>query len=129
MEKTTQATIEKITPKGSATFITLKAGNMRKSESFIVYPIKADDDAKRISIQSDHRCAIIDTQTGNGLLTAYVANYPSFAHLSAGKTFRFTVSEADLSAIRMSIFTSADAKADMGGGVMFTDNSGAKNIL
>lgn len=126
----TQASIESIRPNiMGTTSVTMKAGNMRKAETFTVYPIHPGQDAKRLRLQSEHRTAIVDADTGRGTLSVYVANYPTFMHLGNGcKVFPFTLSELDLQALRLQVFTSANDKAGASG-IMFTDNSGAARIL
>lgn len=58
--------------------IDLKLGNMRKAQSFLMYP--NDPSADRARLQSDNRCLIVDLTSGKGLLSKSVANYPRFEH-------------------------------------------------
>ena len=59
--------------------VTFKAANMRKAEQFTVYPHSQNDDYWKV--QSEHRIAKI-YKNGDMVLSKYVANYPSFVHLS-----------------------------------------------
>jgi hypothetical protein len=128
--KVTKATFQNIRAERvmGTTQFEMKAGNMRKAQNFIVYPIAKDGSATEILIQSDHRMARISLETGNGILSAQVANYPSRLHLSHGVRYPFTVDAVDLAALKMQIFTSGNAKAG-GNGVVFTDNSGAFRVF
>ncbi len=60
--------------------VTAKLGNMRKAQSFIVYPLKSD--ATHIILQSDKRVASIEIATGNGMLSDGKGSYQPFVKLS-----------------------------------------------
>ena len=60
--------------------IDLKLGNMRKAESFIVYP--AQHDTKILELQSNHRCLLILLKAKKGQLSRYIKQYPTFMHCS-----------------------------------------------
>jgi len=61
----------------------LKLGNMRKAQDFIVYPRSYNEQGPEptIFIQSDKRCAEINTETGEGLLST-AGGHPGFLKLS-----------------------------------------------
>ena len=69
--------------------ITAKLGNMRKAVSWIVYP--NNDCPKLLRLQSDHRCAVINRDTGVGRLSKHVANYPRFGHCEMDGSQSITV--------------------------------------
>lgn len=107
--------------------INAKFPKMRKAQEFIVYPLKAGDDAKSIKIQSDTRMGSIDTTSGEVTLTKPYANGAGFIHLQVGKTHSFKLSEDDLEKVKAKVFSTADKEA--GKSFVITDNSGAKNIF
>ncbi|MDG1950042.1 MAG: hypothetical protein P8J32_04500 [bacterium] len=110
--------------------IIAKFPKMRKSQSFIVYPISSGSDAKTIKIQSDTRMGQINTETGEVLLTKPYPNGAYFHHLQIGQTQTFNLSDVDLQSLRMEIFASANSEAGKEeNGVIQSDNSGAINIL
>ena len=55
-----------------------KLGNMRKPEEFIVYP----NPGAKVVVQSDHRIAAFDPETGVGTLSKYRSNGAYFLHLN-----------------------------------------------
>lgn len=59
--------------------VTLKFGNMRKFDDFVVYPYKAGQTS--LFIQSGKRCALIEIATGRCVLSA-PKNYPNTQHLT-----------------------------------------------
>ncbi len=61
--------------------ISLKLGNMRKAQDFIVYP-KSRDEGSKILIQSDKRIAQIDTETGEGRLSTGKGGHQGFMMLN-----------------------------------------------
>ena len=63
--------------------VSLKLGNMRKAEEFVVYPASRTVGGEPLTmIQSSHRIATLDPATGKGLLSAYRANGAYFLHLN-----------------------------------------------
>jgi hypothetical protein len=58
-----------------------KLGTMRKSKSWIVYP--TTDSQTSLKIQCDDRIAMIDPQTGKGLLSKSTT-FPGFIYLHPG---------------------------------------------
>lgn len=53
----------------------LKMGRMKKAEEFCTYPIQKDNKGERIYLQSGHRWAEMDTQSGEVHLSARRAQY------------------------------------------------------
>lgn len=106
----------------------MKVGNMRKAQDFIVYPISKGEQAKVLLIQSSTRIARLDINTGKGIMSQAHSNGAYGHHLQLDKLIPFELSPLDTQALRMSIFVTADSKAGSNG-VMFTDNSGAVNVL
>lgn len=54
--------------------ITMKVANMRKPQSFILYPYSGGDD---IILQSDGRFARVNLRTGEGVIDSKNHNYPN----------------------------------------------------
>jgi len=131
MEATDGNMIEKIKGNIMGTkSIIAKFPKMRKSQSFIVYPIAKDGNAKLIKIQSDTRMGQIDTETGKVIITKPYPNGAYFHHLQIGETQSFNLSDVDLQSLRMEIFASSNSEAGKEeNGIMQSDNSGAINIL
>lgn len=104
--------------------ITLKFGNMRKAQNFTVYPFKKDD--KTIIVQSDKAIAQINPATGEMLYNTKGCYFPHLnEHLGAQ---RGQLSEGDLSAIKVIVFTGGDT-IELGGGAVKADNTGGINIF
>jgi len=100
---------------------------MRKPQNFGVYPMHPGSSSKEILIQSGHRIARLNTETGIGEISENHPNGAYGPHLSFDKLTKFYVNPRDLSLLKMKIFMTASSKAgDMG---ISTDNSGAINIL
>jgi hypothetical protein len=64
--------------------ISVKLGNMRKPENFVVYPRRtnADENDNSLMIQSSHRICKFDATTGVGVLSAYKSNGAYGVHLN-----------------------------------------------
>lgn len=106
--------------------ISLKLGNMRKPQDFTIYPINTGD--TRFNLQSDHRCVQVDMETGKGMLSKQVPNYPTFYHCAAqfgGMAVQLTPDE--LQELKLTAIGKGET-IDMGGGVMIADNSGISGI-
>jgi len=80
--------------------IQAKLGNMRKAESFVVYPRPTDvgADYNLLKIQSDHRMCLFDPTTGQGKLSPYCANYANFTKGSSDVMVPKDVIEAAIAA-------------------------------
>ena len=112
----------------------MQVKGMRKPQDFIVYPLHEGTNTKVISIQSEHRWGYIDVTTGKGTLSK---NYNQYANSMKyaidkvkGELTEFQLNELDLQALKMQIFVSANKKAgEDENGIVFSDNSGAINIL
>ena len=62
---------------------TLKIGKMRKAEEFITYPIQRDNDGKKLWLQSSHRWAELNTESGEIVMSARRAQYACSAWLTS----------------------------------------------
>jgi len=114
---------------GTISFNMLIKG-MRKEQDFIVYPMASK--TVEIMIQSGKRFGFLNAETGKGTLTANRANGAYSIDYSIdrmnNKLVEFEVSDLDLQALKMQVFVSASSKAG-DNGVIYTDNSGAKEII
>jgi hypothetical protein len=110
----------------------LKLDDMRKPQSFSVYPISKDVvNVNDIKVQSNKRFGFINVETGAGELSK---SYPNGAYMhtfvmdkAMKQTKTFQLSERDLAALKQSIFLTADKEAGNSG--IHADNSGAIKIL
>lgn len=59
---------------GTVSF-TAKFGKMKKAEEFTTYPIQSKEDAKIICLQSSHRWAEMNAETGEIIISARRAQY------------------------------------------------------
>jgi hypothetical protein len=113
------------------TSFTAKFAGMRKEQEFIVYPIAKDSDTAVIMCQSESRWLEIDSTTGKCEITSAQSGHHNRWLLQMqqmrGKSISFTLPAADLQALKMHIFVTADKKA--GSSVILSDNSGAINII
>lgn len=97
---------------------------MRKAQDFTIYPFKEGD--KTVIIQSDKSIAQINPSTGEIIYNTkgcYSPHLSSFLGAQKGQ-----LSEGDLSAIKVKIFTDGDT-ISLGGGALTADNTGGKNIF
>lgn len=132
-EKTTDAVISKLGRNClGTTDIYMKLPNMRKEQSFCVYPIQRNDSAKIIKIQSETRWAVIDLNSGKGEMSKSNSNGSNSVSFMLNQirkeTTFFTLTETDVNRLKMEIFGTTNAMAGTNG-VMYCDNSGAVNIL
>lgn len=103
-----------------------KFTGMRKSQEFIVYPIKAGQEAGEITIQSDTRIGTINLKTGQVQMSPPQAGGAFNPHLALRKTVD-TLNETELVMLRTFIFSTSSKKAgDLG---VTSDNSGAICVL
>jgi hypothetical protein len=115
---------------GTVSFIGKLDKGMRKEQDFIVYPISKDSESKLITIQSHTRIGKIDLETGEGKMSQSHSNGAFFPHLQIDKLTPFQLSEGDTSALKVKVFLSSDPKAGKDqNGIIFSDNSGAINVL
>lgn len=101
----------------------------RKTQDFVVYPVKASDDAGRIMIQSDKRIGYIDMQNGNVDLSPSRAGGSYSPHLMlvqrVGK-----LSTEDLFNLKAHVFATAHGAAvKTENGFIQCDNSGALAVF
>lgn len=104
-------------------------GGMRKSQGFIVYPIKATDDPRRIVIQSDTRIGVISTETGGVWLSRPHRNGANFMHLAAERALVDKLTQEELFNLKAHIFGTAHHDAGrQENGFIGADNSGARAV-
>jgi hypothetical protein len=109
------------------TDIEMKISGMRKPQSFIVYPIGADDAGNVITIQSDTRIGQINLVKGVGVMSQSHSNGAYFVHLQIDGMTSFAISESDLEKIKSHIFKTAGDNVGSRG--IVSDNSGASRIF
>ena len=107
----------------------LKLKGWRKEQKFVTYPI--EDKTDTLFFQSEKRWIELDLKTGKASMTNGKGGHPNrwLLHMqkATGKHQEFIVSDLDLQAIKMHIFTTADKNA--GKSFVKTDNSGAFQII
>lgn len=102
---------------------------MRKPQEFVVYPIKAGDDAKRLLVQSDTRIGYIYLDSGNVDMSKPHVNGAYGIHLHeitrVGK-----LTQEDLFHLKAYVFSTANGAAGKAeNGFIQTDNSGALEVF
>jgi hypothetical protein len=101
----------------------------RKAQDFVVYPIKAGDDAVRIMIQSNKRIGYIDMQSGNVDLSPSRAGGSYFHHLALAQRVG-KLSTEDLFGLKAHVFATAHGAAGKAeNGFIQCDNSGALAVF
>jgi hypothetical protein len=103
--------------------IDMKIKGMRKSQKFVVYPITKD--SKNLVIQSKTRIAKVDLN-GKGLCSKSHQSGAYFVHLQIDKLTPFEFKPSDW---RQIVEYIGLTEGDSVGGVVVTDNSGAKSIF
>ncbi len=63
--------------------VTGKMGNMRKAQSWVIYPLKEGEDGNERLIQCDKRIAKVNLETGKAILSSGKGGHQGFAQLSA----------------------------------------------
>lgn len=106
-----------------------KFAGMRKPQDFIVYPVKAGDDASRIMVQSDNRIGFISMIDGKVDLAGPIKGGAYNIHL--GQRVRVGKLEPDeLLVLKGNVFASASAVAGKKeNGFVSCDNSGAAGVF
>lgn len=105
--------------------VTLKLKGMNKPQQFTIYPIQKED--TRILLQSDHRFAIIDPETGKGRLSKHVANYPTIYHC-ADRFGGYEIALTPDQLLEVKLTAMGEGSAMDVSGVMTADNSGISNL-
>ena len=109
-----------------------KFGKMRKEQDFIVYPIHSDMNGETLTIQSEHRFAVIKVENGSTVMSANHAQYANSMRLQMdimnGKEERFIIPQADLEPLLAFIRGTAGAMVGDNGMCVFTDNSNANLV-
>lgn len=103
-----------------------KFSGMRKAQDFIVYPIKSEDDAKRVTIQSDTRIGWVNLESGQVMLSPAKASGAYFHHLALAQKAGILSGE-QLLMLKAQILGTASGKAGSNG-IVFADNSGALGV-
>lgn len=106
--------------------ITCRFNGMRKAQEFIIYPIKKDQSADQIMIQSDTRIGKIDLSSGNVLMSPPRQGGSYGVHLAFAKVID-KLTDDDLVNLKLSLFQTKGDK--VGSSNVFTDNSGAEGVL
>ena len=113
---------------GTASF-DAKFGKMRKAQNFVTYPIHSDMNGETITIQSEHRFAIIKIASGEMLLSANHAQYANSMRLQMdiinGKAERLTIDKTDLEPLLAFIRGTVGAMVGDNAMCVYTDNSKA----
>jgi len=111
---------------GTASFNGKFAG-MRKAQDFIIYPLKSGDNNDSILIQSDTRIGRVNMKNGVVSLSKAHASGAYQPHLSEAVPVG-TLTGEELLQLKSGIMATASGRAGSSG-MMFTDNSGAIDIM
>lgn len=116
---------------GTASF-DAKFGKMRKAQNFVTYPIHSDMNGETITIQSEHRFAIIKVASGETLMSANHAQYANSMRLQCdiidGKAERFTLDKGVLEPLLAFIRGTAGSMVGNNAMCVYTDNSNANLV-
>lgn len=109
-----------------------KFGKMRKAQNFVTYPIHSDMNGETITIQSEHRYAIIKVASGETLMSANHAQYANSMRLQCdiidGKAERFTIDKGILEPLLTFIRGTAGSMVGNNAMCVYTDNSNANLV-
>lgn len=106
--------------------ITARFAGMRKSQEFILYPIKAGADTSRVMIQSDTRIGYIYLDSGRIALCTPVSGGAYQPHLMFVNDVD-TLDASELAGLKFRLVQTASDRAGRNG-VMVTDNSDADKV-
>lgn len=104
-----------------------KFAGMRKAQEFIVYPIKKDEDATQIKIQSDTRIGKIFLDSGDVVLSPSRQGGSYFVHMVLAKKVD-TLSKEELAGLIFRLVQTAGESVGNNNMNVFTDNSGADKV-
>lgn len=110
---------------GTMSFDALFKG-MRKSQEFIVYPIKAGDSAETVTIQSDTRIGEIFLADGKVRLSPGIPNGAYFHHMLLAKEVP-SLSGEELLLLKANVFSTVSSMAGSRG--VTCDNSAALEVF
>lgn len=116
---------------GTASF-DMKIQGWRKSQEFCVYPISAGGSTKTITIQSDKRYGKMNTELGTMVISKNHNNSCSVhfqLDVAMGKAERHDLNKEQLFELTQFIGKTAKAKAGNNSMGVYTDNSGASNLM
>jgi hypothetical protein len=99
---------------------------MRKPQEFIVYPLHAGDEAKRLKIQSDTRIGFVHLADGEVVLSPPSPSGAHNRHLVQSRPAGRLSGEALLN-LKTHVMASASGHA--GTSVVYTDNSAALEVF
>lgn len=109
-----------------------KFGKMRKAQNFVTYPIHSDMNGETITIQSEHRFAIVKVASGETLMSANHAQYANSMRLQCdiidGKAERFTLDKGVLEPLLAFIRGTAGSMVGNNAMAVYTDNSNANLV-
>ena len=109
-----------------------KFGKMRKAQNFVTYPIHSDMNGETITIQSEHRFAIVKVASGETLMSANHAQYANSMHLQCdiinSKAERFTIDKGILEPLLAFIRGTAGSMVGNNAMCVYTDNSNANLV-
>ena len=106
--------------------IEAKFNGMKKSQEFIVYPVRANETPDNIKIQSDTRIGRIDLNTGIVTMSPPRAGGSYNVHLMFATAID-TLDREELAGLKFRLIQTADKMAG-NNGVMYTDNSGVEAV-
>jgi hypothetical protein len=116
---------------GTASF-DAKFGKMRKAQNFVTYPIHSDMNGETITIQSEHRFAIVKVASGETLISANHAQYANSIRLQCdiinGKAERFIIDKGILEPLLAFIRGTAGSMVGNNAMCVYTDNSNANLV-
>lgn len=106
-----------------------KFPGMRKEQDWVCYPLKGDDNAGRILVQSDTRIGYIYLDSGNVALSRPHPSGAYSVHLWEVATVG-TLSAEDLLTLKAHVFATAHGAAGKAeNGIIQCDNSGALAVF
>ena len=109
-----------------------KFGKMRKVQNFVTYPIHSDMNGETITIQSEHRFAIIKVASGETLMSANHAQYANSMRLQCDiindKAERFIIDKGILEPLLAFIRGTAGSMVGNNAMWVYTDNNNANLV-
>lgn len=106
--------------------IEAKFNGMKKSQEFIIYPVRADETPDNIKIQSDTRIGRIDLNTGVVTMSPPRSGGSYNVHLMFATAID-TLGKEELAGLKFRLIQTADKMAG-NNGFIYTDNSGVESV-
>lgn len=94
---------------------TLKLGNMRKAQDFVIYPYDGSD---YILLQSDNRITRVNIRTGDGIMNAKHQPNGAYGHHLNFSTVPVKLSEAEVKEIQGYLWKNSGTQREGGRGVI-----------